>query len=166
MRACVSVCVRACMCACVRACVCARACVPRACGVCVCVCVILPNAPLSPHPRKISILPTDKQIMRMRGMWNKLRKVDSTVWVSPGQATRSLAGSVWTTPCFTLKQFSRVTSHVYNRHKRQIFKERERERERTQNSELYYSRIKILGSCLFLQSVPANLHANRLHIKQ
>ena len=26
---------------------------------------------------------------------------------------------------------------------------------RTQNSELYYSRIKILGSCLFLQSVPA-----------
>ena len=32
-------------------------------------------------------------------------------------------------------------------------------RERTQNSELYYSRIKILGSCLFLQSVPANLHA-------
>ena len=29
-----------------------------------------------------------------------------------------------------------------------------------ENSELYYSRIKILGSCLFLQSVPANLHAN------
>ena len=44
-------------------------------------------------------------------------------------------------------------------------RERERERER-ENSELYYSRIKILGSCLFLQSVPANLHANRLHIKQ
>ena len=42
----------------------------------------------------------------------------------------------------------------------------ERERERTQNSELYYSRIKILGSCLFLQSVPANLHASRLHIKK
>ena len=39
------------------------------------------------------------------------------------------------------------------------FLQRERERERTQNSELYYSRIKILGSCLFLQSVPANLHA-------
>ena len=38
--------------------------------------------------------------------------------------------------------------------------------ERTQNSELYYSRIKILGSCLFLQSVPANIHASRLHIKQ
>ena len=35
-----------------------------------------------------------------------------------------------------------------------------------QNSELYYTRIKILGSCLFLQSVPANLHARRLHIKQ
>ena len=33
----------------------------------------------------------------------------------------------------------------------------------TQNSELYYTRIKILGSCLFLQSVPANLHARRLH---
>ena len=26
--------------------------------------------------------------------------------------------------------------------------------------------IKIVGSCLLLQSVPANLHANRLHIKQ
>ena len=35
---------------------------------------------------------------------------------------------------------------------------RERERE---NSELYYTRIKILGSCLFVQSVPANLHATR-----
>ena len=43
---------------------------------------------------------------------------------------------------------------------------RERERERAQNSKLYYTRIKILGSCLFLQSVPANLHANRLRIKQ
>ena len=42
----------------------------------------------------------------------------------------------------------------------------EGERERTQNSVLYYTRIKILGSCLFLQSVPANLHANRLHMKQ
>ena len=31
----------------------------------------------------------------------------------------------------------------------------QRERE---NSELYYTRIKIVGSCLFLQSVPANLH--------
>ena len=41
-----------------------------------------------------------------------------------------------------------------------------RERERTQNPELYSTRIKILGSCLFLQSGPANLHANRLHIKQ
>ena len=41
------------------------------------------------------------------------------------------------------------------------------EREITrQNSELYYTRIKILGSWLFLQSAPANLHANRLHIKQ
>ena len=46
---------------------------------------------------------------------------------------------------------------------RQREKERDRERE---NSELYYSRIKILGSCLFLQSVPANLHAKKLHIKQ
>ena len=34
--------------------------------------------------------------------------------------------------------------------------------ERTRNSELYYTRIKILGSCLFLQS----LHANRLRMKQ
>ena len=39
-------------------------------------------------------------------------------------------------------------------------RERERERER-ENSELYYSRIKILGSCLFLQSVPANLQRER-----
>ena len=38
--------------------------------------------------------------------------------------------------------------------------ERERVRDRTQNSELYYSRIEILGICLFLQSVLANLHAN------
>ena len=40
--------------------------------------------------------------------------------------------------------------------------DRQRQRE---NSERYYTMIKILGSCLFLQSVPANLHANRLHIK-
>ena len=33
-----------------------------------------------------------------------------------------------------------------------------------ENSDLYYSRIKLLGSCLFLQSVPANQDANRLHI--
>ena len=46
---------------------------------------------------------------------------------------------------------------------RQAGKQRQTDR---QNSELYYTRIKILGSCLFLQSVPANLHANRLHIKQ
>ena len=47
---------------------------------------------------------------------------------------------------------------------RQKERERERERER-ENSELYYTRINILGCCLFLQSVPANLHAKRLHIK-
>ena len=45
-------------------------------------------------------------------------------------------------------------------------KERENSELRTQNSELYYTRIKNLGSCVFLQSVPANLHASRLHIKQ
>ena len=39
------------------------------------------------------------------------------------------------------------------------------QREITQNSELCYTRITILGSCLFLQSV-LDLHANRLHIKQ
>ena len=43
--------------------------------------------------------------------------------------------------------------------------ERDRERE-GENSKLYYTRIKILGSCLFLQSVSADLHASRLHIKQ
>ena len=31
---------------------------------------------------------------------------------------------------------------------------------RTQNSELYYSKVEILGICLFLQSIFANLHAN------
>ena len=44
-------------------------------------------------------------------------------------------------------------------------RENARERER-ENSELYYSRIKILGSCLFLQSVHVDLYASRLHIKQ
>ena len=44
-----------------------------------------------------------------------------------------------------------------------FFYRKTRERE---SSELYYTTIKILGSCLILQSVPANLHANRLHIKQ
>ena len=43
--------------------------------------------------------------------------------------------------------------------------ERERQTDR-QNSELYYTRIKIIASCLFLQSAPVNLRANRLHIKQ
>ena len=38
----------------------------------------------------------------------------------------------------------------------------EGEGERTRNSELYYSRIEILGSSLFLQSVLAKLH--RQHI--
>ena len=42
---------------------------------------------------------------------------------------------------------------------RQTGRERKRERE---NSELYYSRIEILGSSLFLQSVLAKLH--RQHI--
>ena len=37
--------------------------------------------------------------------------------------------------------------------------DRDGQRERAQNPELYYPRIKILGSCLFLQSVPASLHA-------
>ena len=36
---------------------------------------------------------------------------------------------------------------------------------RTENWELYYTRTKILDSCLFLQSVPANLHASGLYIK-
>ena len=34
------------------------------------------------------------------------------------------------------------------------------------NLELYYTRIKILGSFLFLQSVLANLHASKPYIKQ
>ena len=59
----------------------------------------------------------------------------------------------------TDRQTDRQTETERDRH-------RERKRKGTQNSELYYTRIKILGSCLFLQSVPANLHASRLHIKQ
>ena len=39
-------------------------------------------------------------------------------------------------------------------------RERERERER-ENSELYNTRIQILGNCLLLQSVPATLYAKR-----
>ena len=35
-----------------------------------------------------------------------------------------------------------------------------------QSSELYYARIKSLGSCLLLLSDPANLHTKRIHIKQ
>ena len=57
-------------------------------------------------------------------------------------------------------------THTHTHRERDRLREREREGERTQNSELYYTRIKILGSCLFLQSVPDNLHANRLHVKQ
>ena len=63
------------------------------------------------------------------------------------------------------KQIGRKRQGKRQGRERKIERETEA-RERTQNSELYYSRIKILGSCLFLQSVPANLHANRLHIKQ
>ena len=47
-----------------------------------------------------------------------------------------------------IKSYPMVTTH-----------KAERERE---DSELFYPMIKILGSCLFLQSFPANLHANRL----
>ena len=42
---------------------------------------------------------------------------------------------------------------------------RERRVCRAQNTELYCTRIKILGSCLFLQSVLANLHTSRLSFK-
>ena len=35
----------------------------------------------------------------------------------------------------------------------------------TQNSEHYYTRLQILSSCLLLQSIPGNLHANTIHIK-
>ena len=67
-----------------------------------------------------------------------------------------------------------MQSSVANERERESGRERERERkgerergrERTQNSERYYTMIKILGSCLFIPFVPANLHANRLHIKQ
>ena len=39
-------------------------------------------------------------------------------------------------------------------------RERGRRARERENSELYYSRIEILGGCLFLQYVLANLHAN------
>ena len=41
---------------------------------------------------------------------------------------------------------------------RQRYGGRHRKRE---NSELYYTRLKILSNCPFLQSAHANLHANR-----
>ena len=44
--------------------------------------------------------------------------------------------------------------------KRVTERERERNRERPQNSEIYYTRIEILGNCLFFQSVLDILHAN------
>ena len=37
-----------------------------------------------------------------------------------------------------------------------------RERERERDSELYYSRIEILGSSLFVQSVLAKLHRQQI----
>ena len=42
---------------------------------------------------------------------------------------------------------------------------RERGRGRTEIQELYYTGIRVLGSCLFLQSVLANLRTDRLHRK-
>ena len=68
----------------------------------------------------------------------------------------------------TDRQTGRQTDRQRQRERqtdRETDRQRDKERER-ENSELYYSMIKILGSCLFLQSVPANIHASRLHIKQ
>ena len=42
---------------------------------------------------------------------------------------------------------------------------RERGRGRPEIQELYYTGIRVLGSCLFLQSVLANLRTDRLHRK-
>ena len=49
---------------------------------------------------------------------------------------------------------------------RQTDRQRQRKKKKKTTSELHYTVIKILGSCLFLQSVPATLHAKWLHIKQ
>ena len=38
--------------------------------------------------------------------------------------------------------------------------DRQTDGQRTQNSELYYTRIEILSICLFVQSFLANLHVN------
>ena len=59
------------------------------------------------------------------------------------------------------RELSLPFSHVHECSGASTFLRSDRaEIERTQNSELYYSRIEILGICLFLQSVLANLHAN------
>ena len=52
------------------------------------------------------------------------------------------------------------------REREETVSERKTDREQRQNSELYYTKIKILFTCLFLQSAPANPHTSRLHIKQ
>ena len=63
-----------------------------------------------------------------------------------------------------INRYSMVITHLIIKSYPMVIAHRA-ERERG-DSELFYPMIKILGSCLFLQSVPANLHANRLHIKQ
>ena len=44
-------------------------------------------------------------------------------------------------------------------------RDRQKRRGETENSELYYTRITIVGSSLFLQLVFVNLHASKLRIK-
>ena len=63
----------------------------------------------------------------------------------------------------TERRESKQVSKPASKRQRQTDREnKKKKRERTQNSELYYSRIEILGSSLFLQSVLAMLH--RQHI--
>ena len=47
---------------------------------------------------------------------------------------------------------------------RQTDRQRQRQRRQRGNSELYYTMIKNFGSCLFLQSVPANLQTTEYRI--
>ena len=91
------------------------------------------------------------------------------IWIEPFQPQRARCVIDLVPLCSQLLAASALKGEQLVERERERERERggrERERER-ENSELYYTRIKILGSCLFLQSVPlANLRANRLHIKQ
>ena len=80
-----------------------------------------------------------------------------------GQSSLCLAFGLWSTVCNNHCQLDAVDSQSHNIWTLKI--NSQLIQERTQISELYYSRIEILGICLFLQSVLANLHASTYNSK-